>query len=106
MHFATTVQEKCDHIGIVFTIVGTAVTALMAQEHGHAPPAMVAIAAGLLVAACLQPVPRVTGFIVGGGLLGKHFYTQWVAVICIPARADLMGLCFLHAQCFYTPKNC
>ena len=64
--------EKMDHLGIVATIVGTPLTGVMAQESGHAPPAMLLAAAGLAGAAFLRPLPRVLGFVGLGSLLGEQ----------------------------------
>jgi predicted membrane channel-forming protein YqfA (hemolysin III family) len=61
--------EKADHLGITATIVGTPVSALMALQHGHAPPGLVAISTGIVGAAFLPPVPRVAGFVVGTAAL-------------------------------------
>lgn len=66
---AVWVQEKLDHIGIVATIAGTPITALMAHEHGHLPPSMICITALLLASSFLRPLPRVLCFIFLGGLI-------------------------------------
>ena len=57
--------EKCDHVGITATIIGTPVSALMAKEHGHLPQPLMFISLLLMVAAFLRPRPRVAGFIIG-----------------------------------------
>lgn len=55
-------------MGIVATIVGTPLTALMAKEHGHVPTPMLGVTAALVVAAFLPPAPRVAGFVGLGGV--------------------------------------
>ncbi|PSC74139.1 adiponectin receptor 1b [Micractinium conductrix] len=78
--------EKADHLGIVLTIVGTPITALMAQEHGHVPTGMVWVTIALVIAACLPPVPRVTGF-VGGGAAAVLLY--WRQLACVAIGVEL-----------------
>ena len=56
------IQEKLDHLGIVGTIVGTPVSALMARHGGHMPPSLAVCTGGLLVCAFLAPKPRTIGF--------------------------------------------
>lgn len=57
--------EKLDHIGITATIIGTPISSLMAQEHGHLPFELKLISLWLVGAAFLKPTPRVVGFVVG-----------------------------------------
>lgn len=61
--------ERLDHIGIVLTIIGTPVTALMALEHDHLPTPIIIIGLLLLGAAFLPPTPRVCGFVILGSLI-------------------------------------
>lgn len=73
--------EKADHLGITATIVGTPVSALMAAQHGHAPPGLVAAAAGIVAAAFLPPRPRVAGFVAGAGaMVGLYGRALWSGV--------------------------
>ncbi|KAL4452780.1 hypothetical protein ABPG75_008442 [Micractinium tetrahymenae] len=77
--------EKFDHIGIVATIVGTPITALMALEHGHVPTPMAWVALMLLVAAFQPPAPRVAGF-VGGGAIAVLLYWRQLASFLMAAQ--------------------
>jgi hypothetical protein len=64
-------QEKCDHLGITATILGTPVTALMALQHGHLPASLAYVCAALVAAAFLPALPRVLGFMACGGAMGE-----------------------------------
>lgn len=50
-----------------------------AQEHGHVPAPMLWVTAGLLLAACLPPAPRVAGFVAGGAVAGAK---QCFLLVC------------------------
>ena len=77
-------QEKLDHIGIVVLILGTPVTALMAQEHGGIPHDIKYCFAGMLAAAFLPPAPRVAGFATGVvAMVAMHFRTVMNANLAV-----------------------
>ncbi|KAL4855410.1 hypothetical protein ACK3TF_003957 [Chlorella vulgaris] len=80
--------EKADHLGIVATIVGTPITMLMAQEHGHVPGPMLAITLLLICAACLPPAPRVAGFI-GGGCIAAFLYWHRLSSVVLVVQVVL-----------------
>lgn len=80
--------EKLDHLGIVATIVGTPLTALMAQEHDHVPAPMLWITGLLLGAAFMRPLPRVLGF-VAGGAAAVALYARQLACATLAAEIAL-----------------
>ncbi|KAG1656019.1 hypothetical protein FOA52_005647 [Chlamydomonas sp. UWO 241] len=55
--------EKLDHVGIVALIVGTPLTAAMARRPDGDLTVMGLVAAGLLVSAFMQPLPRTLSFV-------------------------------------------
>ncbi|KAL6769301.1 hypothetical protein ACKKBG_A30475 [Auxenochlorella protothecoides x Auxenochlorella symbiontica] len=85
--------EKADHIGIVATIVGTPVSAMLAHSaHGisEMPLGVWFILAGLFACAWARPFPRTSGFIgLGTGLvyycwdvINLNLTTQILLYIC------------------------
>lgn len=57
--------EKLDHFGITGGIMGTAISALVAMQHGGPiPRGMLYACAVLFVCAMMRPLPRVIGFAV------------------------------------------
>lgn len=65
-------------------ILGTPVTALMAQEHGGIPHDIKYCFAGMLAAAFLPPAPRVAGFATGVvAMVAMHFRTVMNANLAV-----------------------
>lgn len=75
--------EKCDHVGITATIIGTPVSALMAKEHGDLPWPLMLISLLLMLAAFLRPRPRVAGFVIGGAGMVVLYGSMLVDVIFV-----------------------
>ena len=62
--------EKCDHVGITATIIGTPVSALMVKFEGHhLPMSLQIVSVWLLLSAFFPAKPRVLGFIGGGAVM-------------------------------------
>lgn len=62
-----------------------------AQEHGHLPAPLLAIAAFLVAAAFLRPAPRVAGFILGGGAAVALYGRQLLSWLMAAELALYLG---------------